>query len=308
MRRSVLFFGLSDVFNHPLRNYQRFPTVRCDRGLVYDERYGNETALDVYYTDSDAELRPVLVNVHGGGFVRGDKRFRSGFARYFAARGWVVVNINYRLAPGTTYPAAIEDTIHALNFIRSLADRYRFDLDRLVLTGDSAGGYYAAMATAAIYSSDLRARLGLPAYQGDGIRALMTFCAPFDMLKCFLVPSPLDVSLDVANCVFGTRLKTPRKGDDFPFADEDVSVLPNVNSDWCECYLEAAEKDSFCGGQVDGMADALAACGVKYTVKIASGKHDRHCTHLFPFLKDSRAVMRDAAAFLEGIRAEGGKQ
>ncbi|NCC88612.1 MAG: alpha/beta hydrolase, partial [Clostridia bacterium] len=142
MHISRIFFKMSDLINHPLRNYKRDAAVKVERDLVFDGRFGKFTKADVYYIKGDAP-RPVFVNVHGGGYVCGDKRYRSGIARLIAARGWFVINVNYRLAPKYKYPASTEDVINSLNFVNTLKDKYHLDLDKIVLSGDSAGGYYA---------------------------------------------------------------------------------------------------------------------------------------------------------------------
>ncbi|HOB64821.1 MAG: alpha/beta hydrolase [Clostridiales bacterium] len=300
MHSSRVFFKISDIFNHPLRNYKRFSGVKVERNLVFDGRFGKFTKADIYYAPSDKPL-PVFVNVHGGGFVCGDKKYRSGIARLIASNGWFVVNVNYRLAPKYTYPAPTEDVINALNFVNTLKDKYNIDTKKIVLSGDSAGGYYAAHAAAATFSPELRAMLNLPEYTGEKIRSLLTFCAPFNLEKCFTKKTPLGISTDITNCVFGTKFRG--YGYEFP-ERQSSNVLNFVNKDWCEVFISAAERDSFCGGQVEAMKEKLEACGVKAQTYIASMKGDSHCSHLLPFMKGSKANMEAVLKYLEGIRNE----
>ena len=305
MHISRAFFKMSDLFNHPLRNYKRYPGVVVERNLRYSMAHKMDNKFDVYYSPKKKNgPYPVLFNIHGGGFVRGGKQYRSGFAKRFADRGWFVVNIDYRLAPYGTFPAATEDSILALNYVNALKDIYDLDLNKIVITGDSAGGYYAAHLVSAIYSKRLRDSLGLPEYKGVKPRGLLTFCAPFDVIKCFTAPTPFDISVDITNCVFGTHYRDNHIPSEFPFKDEDVNILKNVNNEWCESMIVAAQNDSFCGGQIEDMLVALENAGVKYDYFIARARGDGHCSHLLPFMKGTPAIMAMVDEFLEKIKGE----
>jgi len=302
MHQSKIIFKMSDVFHHPLRNYKRYAGITTERGLVFDARYGDETKADVYYPTARGEAPlPVFVNVHGGGYVCGDKKYRGGIARLIASHGWFVVNINYRLSPKYKYPAATEDVITALNFVNTLGAKYNLDLGKIILSGDSAGAYYASHAAAAIYDPALSERLGLPTYTGKPLRALLTFCAPFNLEQCFTTKTLFDVSTDITNCVFGTSYK----GYSYEFPERDTTnVLNFVNPGWCETFISAALRDSFCGGQIDAMTEKLKASGVPYKTYLADQKGDSHCTHLLPFLKGSKPNMDAVIHFLEDIHKE----
>lgn len=302
MHISRALFKLSDIFHAPLRNYRRYPAVVKEKNISYgdDKRYN---LLDVYYAPSKKKgSYPVLFNIHGGGFVRGGKGYRSGIAARFADKGWFVVNIDYRLYPNGFFPCAPEDAMNALNFVGGLKDKYDLDLSKIVITGDSAGGYYAAFLVACIYSDKLRESLALPEYTGQKPRALLTFCAPFDVIKCFTAPTPFDITVDVTNLVFGTNYRDNRIPADFPYADEQVNVLKNVTPDWCECFSVVAQNDSFCGGQLEGFNSALDKCGIKHGEFTARARGDSHCSHLLPFKRGTPATLEAVDRFLDGIK------
>lgn len=91
--------------------------------------------------------RPVVVNFHGGGWVQGSPE-QSGWlaSRVAAGTGAVVISPSYRLAPEHPFPAAVDDTWDALNWIVDHAAKLGLDVDRLAVMGDSAGGNLAAVA------------------------------------------------------------------------------------------------------------------------------------------------------------------
>lgn len=102
--------------------------------------------LDLYLPDGE-QKRPLLVLVHGGGFLFGDSQTRQvqWIYRYFRQHSYACASINYRLAQEATWPAALEDTKAAIRFLRANADRYGIDARRVAIWGESAGGYIAAM-------------------------------------------------------------------------------------------------------------------------------------------------------------------
>jgi triacylglycerol lipase len=114
-----------------------------------DLAYGSDRLqkLDVYVAEEHGPKVPVVLFVHGGGFVRGDKHgaFSPDNMTLWAARqGMVGVNINYRLAPGAPWPAGAQDLAAAVAWTRANIARYGGDPDRIILWGHSAGANHVA--------------------------------------------------------------------------------------------------------------------------------------------------------------------
>ena len=101
----------------------------------------------------------MIVSVHGGGWVYGDKERYQFYCMSLAQRGFAVVNFTYRLAPEFQYPppAPLEDTNLVFGWILRHADQYGLDTNRLFAVGDSAGGnilgLYAAFSTNPAYAA-----------------------------------------------------------------------------------------------------------------------------------------------------------
>ena len=105
---------------------------------------GGPIRLCVHGTDGPPG-RPVVVNLHGGGWVLGDPDAYAGVMQAYQMAGdCVVVDVDYRRAPETPYPGALDDGLTALAWTHAHAATLGGDPDRIVLTGDSAGGYLAA--------------------------------------------------------------------------------------------------------------------------------------------------------------------
>jgi acetyl esterase/lipase len=90
--------------------------------------------------------RPAIVQIHGGGWVIGDKREQGiPLLNHLAANGWVGFNVNYSLAPRSRAPQQLIDCKLALAYIKAHADEYGIDPDFVCVTGGSAGGHLAAL-------------------------------------------------------------------------------------------------------------------------------------------------------------------
>lgn len=111
-------------------------------------RYGNDKmqVLDVYRPIKDKGTKlPVVVNVHGGGWVYGDKECYQHYCMDIALRGFAVVNFSYRLAPENKFPACVEDTCTVFDFVLNNCDKFGFDIKNIFAVGDSAGAHILSL-------------------------------------------------------------------------------------------------------------------------------------------------------------------
>lgn len=113
--------------------------------ITNDISYGDDPLqkLDIDRPAEGSNL-PLAVYVHGGGFVRGDKSDYSNVVSYFAQHGIVGVNMNYRLAPKATWPAASQDVGAVIAFLHKNGAQYGGDPNRIVVIGHSAGANLVA--------------------------------------------------------------------------------------------------------------------------------------------------------------------
>ena len=101
------------------------------------------------YRPKDAEGKlPVLLNIHGGAWVYGDKNVYAPYCMYLATQGFAVVNASYRLAPKHTFPAPLEDVGAMVEWVVDHAEEYGLDVSNLFFVGDSAGAHLATAYTA----------------------------------------------------------------------------------------------------------------------------------------------------------------
>jgi acetyl esterase/lipase len=114
---------------------------RIAANITYLIANNYEAKLDVYTPRVTAAPVPTLVYIHGGGWVGGTKESALLNVVPYLEMGWAVVNVEYRMARVSLAPAAVEDCRCALRWVIRNAKDYNFDLNKIVVTGHSAGGH-----------------------------------------------------------------------------------------------------------------------------------------------------------------------
>jgi acetyl esterase/lipase len=120
--------------------------VEVARNIRYAPGAGRRHLLDVYRPRREVVGAPVLVQVHGGAWVMGDKRQQAlPLMHHLAASGWVCVAPNYRLSPRATFPDHLVDLKRSLGWVRAHIAEFGGDPEFVAVTGGSAGGHLAAL-------------------------------------------------------------------------------------------------------------------------------------------------------------------
>lgn len=306
MTRSELFFMLADYGCDPFQNYKRYKDVIKEKeNVVYDEKYPKDCVAEIYYNPAligeDKPKIPVVVNVHGGGFVKGDMHFRRGICKMYASEGYFVFNMNYRLAPKYPFPASMIDCSKALNYLTVLAEKYNIDLDKVCVTGDSAGAHHAAHMVTMATNPELVERIG-----ADPIKVkpalFVGFCGPYDLARTVtLVKMPFHMLWDIGRCYFdkdGYHLKKDYSNMQ-DVKDLDCSCVLNwVNEKWCPSFLVISDKDFICGGQGDLLKEKLDEAGVENRTYHSTKFLDNHCFHLNVWTKASKESLAAVREFM----------
>jgi acetyl esterase/lipase len=114
-------------------------------GVPYIADGSPRQKLDVYLPEGEDGPFPTIFAIHGGGFSTGSKVTYNELASHFNELGYALVSIDYRLTPDFNYPAQVQDSFCALAWVHANAASYGFDTERIIVMGESTGGYLAAM-------------------------------------------------------------------------------------------------------------------------------------------------------------------
>ena len=153
------------------------PDTRLKKWQLLDV-YRPKTAVE---TDGSLKKLPVIISVHGGSFVYGDKDKYQFYGMHLAQHGFAVVNFSYRLAPEAKYPSSVQDTEAVFQWVADNALTYGFDTDKVFAVGDSAGGHLLTMYTAAITHKEFGKNFDFIKEKPINLRAVALNCAKYNL-------------------------------------------------------------------------------------------------------------------------------
>jgi acetyl esterase/lipase len=200
----------------------KHPDVRRRKDIAYtDDASNKRLLLDVYQPRAEGSRRPVLIQVHGGGWVIGRKDEQGlPLMTHLAARGWVCVAPNYPLSPKATWPDHLVALKRAIAWTRENIADYGGDPSFIAVTGGSAGGHLAAMA--ALTAGETRYQPGFEDAD-TSVQACVPFYGAYDLANVLESKSAQQRSdYFLARTVFKTRDRA---------AFEDATPLLHVRAD-----------------------------------------------------------------------------
>ncbi len=155
LRKALLAFAVS-LLMIPAAFAQLSPTAEwathaqnqyvVAANVTYLTATGYESKLDVYRRRDATTPQPTLIFYHGGGWIGGTKEASFMSIMPWLEMGWNVVNVEYRMARVAPAPAGVEDALCALRFVVNQAKNYNIDTNKIVVSGESAGGHLALIA------------------------------------------------------------------------------------------------------------------------------------------------------------------
>lgn len=169
--------------------------VKAYRDIPYHNRTGKELLMDIFEPENipaDAEL-PVIVNIHGGALIEGDKKYSAGFCKQVAKRGFLVFSLEYRLVPDVKVYEQFDDVCAGMDCVgRKLVD-FNVDFRKIFVMGESAGAYLATYVAAMKKSKVLQEAIGYAppkmTFKAMGLMSGMFYTTRDDKLGKFLADS-----------------------------------------------------------------------------------------------------------------------
>jgi acetyl esterase/lipase len=264
--------------------------VQVHRDIAYAP-YGKRGLLDVYTSEvTPASGAPVLLQVHGGGWTIGTKDQQGlPLMQHMAARGWVCVALNYRLAPRDPWPAQIVDVKAAIAWIKANIADFGGDPSYLAITGGSAGGHLTALAAVTpnapefqpgFESADTTVQAAVPYYGVYDLAGASGLRTAEQMRDHFLAPYVFKRSPRADREVF-----------------EQASPLLRVTADAPDFLVVHGSRDTLVDpGQARAFVEALRATS-KRTVTYAELPGAQHAFDIFPSIR-SQHLVRATERFL----------
>ena len=249
-----------------------------DKGLTtpedvvrYDDIFYGENhkwqILDVYRPKDSEGILPVIVSVHGGGWVYGDKERYQYYCMSLAEHGFAVVNFTYRLAPEYKFPSPIEDTNSVIKWILANADEYGFDKDHVFAVGDSAGAHCLCLYTSIITDPDYARNYDFKVPEDFSFKAIALNCGAYEI--------KIERKLSLTGMLMRDYL--PGKGSKEEI--ELINCLNHINRNFPPVFVMTATGD-FLKDQAMLIERKLAEKNVEYVYRIYESK-DKELGHVF---------------------------
>lgn len=299
MNIAKLAFDFDDRFKDVFtNNVKTVNSISVEKDVVYNDTLPDVCTLDIYCPPlKGRDKYPVLVDVHGGGWITGDKYWRRGLNRAFADMGLCVISPNYGLSPRFKYPECVKHLFACFKWICDHAEERRLDLDNVLITGDSAGGQLACLVLAIQNNAEVKARIGAvdsPLRFKGG----MLVCGAYD-------PDSMAKNI-LSNKLFlemtGYGRKHLREFKDYDLMNPVNFVDKDFPADVMVAY---GRFDAFVGGNEKILFKRLNELGIPYREYRAKGAGE-HCFHLWhyrrPISRKFFELARDYVADKVGYR------
>lgn len=160
MRIVIVCVGVMVSVAHP-QQPPLPPGIVQEQDIEFANPDNQHLKLDLYRPEKGGPF-PVVICIHGGGFVGGHRETMRWMCVRLAVEGYAAATIQYRLAPKYQFPACVEDCKAAVRWIRANAKKYNFDSDRIAAMGTSAGGHLAVFLAATADVKDFEGTGGNP--------------------------------------------------------------------------------------------------------------------------------------------------
>lgn len=297
-----ILFETMDVLFDRRQNANIIPKCNKLRGcdacivnnVVYNNRSNAETADYYYYPLLDNLYEyPVMIYIHGGGFVGGDKKYRRALGAWFASLGFFTIVINYSLCDNAKFPMQIRECVDALNHVENIKDKYRLDCTKIFVSGDSAGAYYAAMLGAVASTQRLQIEFGV--HTETKISALILNCGIYDLKSAMSNKSTAGLCDRICYDYTGVHVKDIEQSEFYPI----ISPYNLIDSDFPETFLIHAKNDVFCKSQGNLFKSRLLERGIKFHEYYSVSAQDNHCFSLNWRAQSSVKVMKAIKDYLE---------
>lgn len=273
----VVFEAIDKVFNKSQNEKVEIDgeeKITVLKDLKYARTKKFQALMDCYFNESVTTKYPVMLYIHGGGFVAGGKEYRKALSTWFAVQGYFVVNVNYGLSPDCVFPEQIKHLVSALNWIGKNEKKYNLDLSKIVVSGDSAGGYFSAMLACVTESRKLQEKLG--------VKTDLHFCATilncglYDMKSILSKRMPLDLNNKVFESYTGIKKD---EIEHYKYKDY-CSPLSLINRSFPPTYIIYSEKDVFCSGQAERLIKKFDEKGIYFESYQSTTLFANHCFSL----------------------------
>ncbi|MEG0898519.1 MAG: alpha/beta hydrolase fold domain-containing protein [Oscillospiraceae bacterium] len=288
-------FNFDNFVKYKWCNELNYPSVTVDNDVCFSDSNPEVCKCDLLYAKNSKKYKkyPVLVNIHGGGWIIGDKKNSNGFCLQIADGGIFVMNINYGLPPKYKFPYQIQTHFEAFKWLEENADKYNLDLENVFVSGDSAGSHMSAVVAACHCSPEYGEALGIRP-TSIKLKGALLFCGMYDLHIWNGMPmDKVPVARSMMQEFLGVKDVTTS-----PFYNL-ISPLEYINEKMPRTFLVSGAIDIMTKGEDKKMEEKFKKFDVDYVTY--HGKNIPNSFHDFMLLAFTNEAKKCLKASLEFI-------
>lgn len=297
---NILEAGLYILLHKPYFGLQAQNNIRYSLS-------GKRTYLDIIQEKNpNGKKRPLFIYIHGGGWVSGLRQARRFYCKHWAKQGFVCANIGYDYANDAKHPEHIRQIFEGLEYVLNHAEALGVDTERVVVAGESAGGYFAALVGAVATHKQLYDTLQIPFSYKDTFRvsACILISGIFDPARALDTHFKDMEWFNEALCGMPPEVLKGEQGQEMRHI-----LAPSYYADaqFPPSFIIGAEKDLLLP-ESEALHHELDAAGVKNTLYVCGNPNSMHAGALACHLGTGKTAMQGAQDFVSTVFAEANQQ
>ena len=290
--------------------------IKTKRGIKYGKKKDYLKKINVHYHKSDinqvGNKRPIIIYFHGGGWSAYSKGIYTTLCKRYAAMGYVVFNVNYRLAPRVKMDGVLSDCIESVLHIKNIAKNYNADSSQIVLAGDSAGAHISSFIASVVNSNAFNENSINNFKKADNKESFKCLCKEVkEVLKGKIKGLMLFYGVYNLNTMLSSKFPNIKtyataslygKGEDM---QENLffSPISYIDANFPPCFIASGEIDKLHNSQSVVLKDVLEDKNIKVQ-NLFFGKEELRAMHaymIFDGLYTNEKTLESSKEFLKEV-------
>lgn len=242
--------------------------IKTIKDIDYVNFNNKYNRLDIYHSEVADSPMPIIVSVHGGGWVYGNKEIYRHYCMSLAKLGFAIINFNYRLAPRHKYPTALYDVNSLFAWLKENHVKYNLDINNIFVVGDSAGAQLAAQYATILTNDEYRKLLNFKT-PNIKINGMALNCGLLDPMEMVIHKKNFHIKVLLIEYV----------GKDFNKQARHFNLNAYITKEYPPVFIACSTNDILVGCK-PSMLDFLSGNSVQHVYK-EYGQTNKSLKHVF---------------------------
>lgn len=273
-------------------------------GITYTKKLsyakGKNNYMNVFSrTDLKDKKKPIFIYIHGGGWISGITDMRNQYVTNWVKLGFHAFSINYSYAPQAVFPTQLQDVFTAIDYIFDNADKYNLDTDNVVISGESAGGYFISYVSSCINNWERLDKIGVAFKNKDKfkVKAVVAHSGCYDVNRLTDKTKEQSRFPDMKMMVTSFIGKPLDELHEYSKTPDGKYLSPMLTEYFPPTYLVWCTRDKLRFETFD-MAEELKALSVPHKLYKADGSIGNHAWSIAMVFAKSKLCFKDTIDFV----------